>query len=289
MVRFFFTNTLGIGLGPMIAAIMRVLEFCPPQKDVRFMVTGLSQLVLALASTAAVALYYPRLDDVDDYVETESFEVKVVARSSTTSMLQKVVVIGCMVNTFIRAFVTSGVEGATSLLLETEYGWHPSKIGIAIGATFLCCFPAKLMIDFFKQHLTVFRWIQLLCSISIFGSVFLFRRSWFFLISADVLLFPSLYLSDGMVRGLMQQYALPPGSILDQNHTTLWAMLLNSLGRYLGPWMARALLERGDQNAYAMLQVSLTAAFWVVFEVMVVRSANSEEMKLLETRSASSS
>jgi len=176
-----------------------------------------------------------------------------------------------MLSTFIRAAVTSAVEGATSLLLEMEYAWHPRNIGIVIGATFLCCLPAKLAIDSSKAALTVFQWIHILCSISIIGSLLLFRRSWFTLLLADVLLFPSLYLSDGMVRGLMQQYALPSGSVFDQNHTTFWAMVLNSCGRYLGPWTARCLLEKANQTSYAICQSMLTAAFCVVFEVMVVR------------------
>jgi MFS family permease len=283
MVRFSYTNILGIGLGPMIVATMRILHVCPSEKHPGSVIIGLSQLALSLAPTVAVAMYYPRLDDVDDFMETESFEAQVASRSSTTLVLQKVVLIGCMIDTFLCALVTSAVEGATPLLLETEYGWHPNHIGIIIGAVILCCYPARTFIDLFKRRLNAFQWIKLFCCISIVGSSFLFRRDWRCLIMADILLYPSLYLKNGMVTGLMQQYALPSGSKLDQNLTTFWAMLITSLGRYIGPCIARSLLDRGNQNSYAMLQLFYMGVFWIVFELMVVKSIQSKDMQLLET------
>lgn len=281
MTRFMFVNTLGIGMGPMIAAGLRVLHFCPPGQPGRFELVGQAQLILA--TVALLSLYfYPNLSGVEDYVDLDH---KGTARGPMTNLLkqpdtpesqkrdfaQKVIVCGCMLATLVRAMVTSGVEGATSLLLETEYMFAPSMIGLIIGATFLCCVPAKFMIDAGKSRLTVTEWIRLLCGVSLIGCILLFRQNWRFLIAADVLLFPSLYLSDGMVRGLMQQYALPAGSILDQTGTTLIAMLLNSTGRFLGPWMARLLLETVNQRGYALLQVVLALIFLVVFELTIVR------------------
>jgi hypothetical protein len=282
MARFFFVNTLGIGLGPMLAATMRVLDFCPKNTPPRFELAGVSQLVLAVGALMAVSLFYPRLQDVEDFVKTENDMARAYTPRGTPrgAALQKIIVIGCILATCIRACVTSGVEGATSLLLEVDYEWDPESIGVVIGAAFLCCFPAKTFIDIFYHHLTPFQWIQALCSISLVGALLLFRHTWPTLIMADVLLFPSLYLSDGMVRGLMQQYALPSGSYFDQNHTTLWAMLLNSSGRYFGPWMGRFLLDKASQTAYASLQVLLTISFWIIFEAMVVRPARAPELKL---------
>lgn len=285
MTRFMFTNTLGIGLGPMIAAGMRLIEFCPPGMPVRFELVGQAQLVLAAVALGSVLLY-PNLEDVEDFVEgadspisrtssaTQLYTPSRLPSSGSlaakNSYMQRLIVCGCMFSTCIRAMVTSGVEGATSLLMETEYHFQPQTIGMIIGATFLVCFPVKLFIDCSKQSMTVFQWIRALCFVSVCGSMLLFRYNWHFLILADVLLFPSLYLSDGMVRGLMQQYALPTGDILDQTGTTLWAMLLNSFGRFCGPWLARWLLERVNQSGYAALQIFLAVVFWVMFELTIV-------------------
>jgi hypothetical protein len=268
MTRFLFVCTLGIGLGPMIAAGLNLLDFCDAAHPMHFELIGQSQLVLAAMALFSMLIFYPHLDDVHDYVG----EVGSAANSPSpdSSTLQTVILVGCMICTFVRAMVTSGVEGATSLLLETEYGFPQTDIGIIIGGTFLFCLPMKCMIDLTRKHMSVFQWIRLLSCISIVGSIILFRRMWYGLVIADVLLFPSLYLSDGMVRGVMQQNALPSGTCLDQTGTTFWAMVVNSLGRFMGPWFARWLLQRVQQTGYAILQVLLAVAFWAIFEFMIV-------------------
>jgi len=272
MIRFWFVNTLGIGVGPMIAAAMRLLDFCPPGHPPRFELVGLGQLVLSAVSLCSVLLFYPKLHDVEDFVVADS--VAVAAGRATPS---RMFVCGCILSTCVRALVTSGVEGATSLLLETQFGFPQQDIGVMIGATFLCCLPAKAALDFSRQRISVVQCIRTLCGVSIFGCCFLFRNSWYCLIFADALLFPALYLSDGIVRGLMQQYALPPGSLLDQTGTTLWSMLLNNIGRFLGPWLARGLLQKVNQTGYAGLQLFLALVFWFVFETMIARPLCSSE------------
>jgi hypothetical protein len=269
MTRFMFVNTLGIGLGPMIAAGMRMMEFCPLGQPPGFELVGLAQIVLSGASLISVLVFYPNLKDFASTVEAD--DCRAAEQSPRSGILQRLIVIGCMLSTLVRAMVTSGVEGATSLLLEISYGFPRHVIGIIIGATFLACFPVKLAMDSRRSRLTVYHWIRGLCGISVIGALLLFRRDWAWLITADVLLFPSLYLGDGMLRGVMQQFALPTGSILDQTGTTLIAMILNSVGRFLGPWVARLLLEDVNQTGYAALQVFLAILFWVVFELMIVR------------------
>jgi len=274
MTRFWFVCTLGIGVGPMIAAGMRLLDFChvQPAHTPRFDLVGLGQLVLAAVSLCSVFLFFPKLDDVEDFVATDSCAV-----TSGSAPVNRLFFCGCMLNTTVRAIVTSGVEAATSLLLETQFGFSQQDIGVMIGATFLCCLPAKAALDYSRQRTTVSQCTRALCGLSIFGCCFLFRRSWYCLLFADALLFPSLYLSDGIVRGLMQQYALPPGSLLDQTGTTLWSMLLNNTGRCLGPWVARGLLQKVNQSAYAGLQLFLALVFWVVFETIIAPTHSSAE------------
>merc|ERR1719272_1639108 len=108
-------------MGPMIAAGLRLLHFCPPFLPGDFQLLGQAQLI-----TAGVALlsvyFYPDLKEVGDCVElldADSAAGGQVAPRST--LAQRVIVCGSMVSILIRAMVTSGVEGATSLLLETEY------------------------------------------------------------------------------------------------------------------------------------------------------------------------
>merc|ERR1712232_370190 len=99
------------------------------------------------------------------------------------------------------------------------------------------------------------------------------------LLGADIVLFPTLYLSDSLCLGIMQRRLLARGSCFDVNNTTIWSLLVVSIGRYLGPCVARrdmddALARATDvsehgQNAYAAQQVLASVFFLVFFEVAV--------------------
>lgn len=268
MTRFVFVSTLGVGLGPMIAAASHLLDFCPAAGLApRFELVGLAQIVLAGTALLCIVLFYPRLDDCEDFSQCTITGPELQESCQWT---QRVIVCSCLVNTLLRAIVTSGVEGATSLLLETEYHFAPHEIGLLIGVTFLCCFPVNFIVEAGRQRFTEFTWIKALCLISILGTLLLFRRSWRSLVVADMLLFPSLYISDGILKGVMQQYALPMGSALDQVGSTFWSKLMNSAGRFIGPWVSRYLLENVNQTGYASLQVVLTLVFGIVLELAII-------------------
>lgn len=274
MTRFVFVSTLGVGVGPLVAALMHLLDFCPEGGSPRFELVGHAQLVLAGAALFVILMYYPRLHDVEDFSEDALAGAQL---QESTRGPQTVIVCGCLLNTFLRAMVVSGVEGATSFLLESEYKFALHEIGIIIGLTFLCCIPVDFLIETGRPMLSTFSWIRVLSGASLLGTSLLFRYTWQSLIYADIVLFPSLYLSDGILKGVMQQYALPMGSSFDQVGTTFWAKLLNSAGRFLGPWVARYLLETINQTGYAVLQVVLTLAFCIILEVMVILPARTVE------------
>jgi len=279
MTIFALVSTLGIGLGPIVAACLRLLDFCPAGGPPRYELTGLAQFMSSGFALIGVIAFYPRLDDVEDFSQDSNLaSLRLGPEPSYTK--QTCIVCGCILTTFLRAMVTSGVEGATSLLLETEYKFELYQIGIIIGATFLCCLPFKFMMDHIRERFTVFEWIRALCSMSFVGSCLLFRRSWQSLVLADVLLFPSLYLSDGMLQGLMQQHALPDGKLFDQTGSTFLAMLLHSAGRFFGPWIARILLDKVNQTGYAALQIMLVVAFWVIAEILVIKPAGAVECQI---------
>merc|ERR1719375_1633822 len=84
---------------------------------------------------------------------------------------------------------------------------------------------------------------------------------------ADAILFPSLYISDGLVMGIMQQHLLPRGSFWDANYTGLWyGVFAIGIGRSVGPPAARWLITQGGQNEYAVLQVVICSTFLLLFE-----------------------
>lgn len=272
MTRFLFSVTLGIGLGPIIVSFMSMLNFCPGVLDdsvtnlaTDFEVLGITQLVFASISLGSVLMFYPDLQEAADFVETSQ------APPQDKVVKQKVIILACMVNILMRALISSGVEAGTAMLLEEDY--RNRDVGIIIGVAFLVCLPIKLLIDWEKVRLSVFQWIRLFCGVSLIGTVVLLHRSRLALIFSTVLLFPSLYLSDGMIRGLAQQHAAPTGSCLDQTGTTLLMMLTIAAGRFCGPWVSRTVLQKTNQTYFAMLQIVLSSIFWLVYEAAVVKPA----------------
>jgi len=268
MTRFFLANCLGLGVGPIIASFMEMLSVCPLSLLPRFELVGFAQLILAGASVSSVLLFYPNLEDVEDFVDSYS---KTDILQSRTDWRKRLIICTCILNSLLRAMVVAGVESGSSLLLEMEFKFPPRTIGIIIAATFLCCWPLQVCIESTRHSISVIQWIRTLCIVSIIGSLLLFPHTSHGLVFAGVLLFPSMALSDGMIKGLMQQYALPTGSYLDQTGAALWHMLLFRSGRFLGPWVVRSLLQNVNQEAYAVVQMFLATLFWLVFEAMIVQ------------------
>merc|ERR1712100_520295 len=79
------------------------------------------------------------------------------------------VVVGCLMMSTIRAFVCSGLEGATSLLLEATYHWDERSVGLAISATALCMIPLKTLHNVLHDRLTVTAWIRIMSLSAVFG------------------------------------------------------------------------------------------------------------------------
>ena len=66
----------------------------------------------------------------------------------------------------LRAFIVSGVESATSLLLQDRFGWNDGSIGFCIGLTFCLTVPAYLL---HRQYHGRFQDISLLRVYTIVG------------------------------------------------------------------------------------------------------------------------
>merc|ERR1719362_116247 len=76
--------------------------------------------------------------------------------------LQSKAVLVCtgLVMNALRGFVISGLEAATSLLLEEEFAWRRRDIGVVIGICFLSCIPVKALYENLKGELKLTQWIR---------------------------------------------------------------------------------------------------------------------------------
>jgi len=273
MAWFFLANMVGKGLGPLMASVTEMMRIC--QAGPRgFETVGFMQVAVALGALVAVVAFQPCLAGAQDF---SSAGLAITVRDRVGSPRKIIILSACLAMTLTRSAVVSGVEVATALLLEIRFGWTAAPIGGVIGATFLLSIPLKLTHWTLANRMPVTLWITLLSSIALFGSLLLFDwASMLFgggdkvLIIADMLLFPTIYLSDGLINGVMQQHCLPDGSCFDVNHVTLWAGIAsNGVGLFLGPWVARWCVQVGSQNLYALWEFMLSLLFLLIFRFVV--------------------
>ena len=92
------------------------------------------------------------------------------------------------------------------------------------------------------------------------------------LVLADSVMFPALYLGEGLTRGLMMQFA-KENAVFSVNLSSFLAIVLNNVARTLAPWFSRLNLSVGDpsygQNLFALCQLTCCGLFLLVFEAGV--------------------
>lgn len=288
--RWVFSGMLAIGLGPVIAALEQEIEPCKGG-GTHFELAGHVQVIVALGSMTAVAWLHPDLADCSDCMNSDSEDENEPASpaspASSSTLLgerwkRRLVVCGCLCMASMRAFGVSAIEVVIAMILEEQYDWDQRVTGLTIGAVFLCCIPLKILHSLVSDSLGVVSWIRLLAGFAFMGSWLLYASAGKFLpisamhiggaqqlIIAGVIVFPTFYLSDALSSGLMHQHVLSNGSLLDGNHAQLWYNLMQGLGRFLGPWLARASVQAHGQDSFAAQQMAVTLAFLCIFEGLV--------------------
>jgi len=246
----------------------------PQDAALNFTHVGFAQLVIILGAMAAASLYHPRLEDVPDRMEEEP---NLTPGEATEPRRKCLLICGCLLLCWLRAFEVAGVEVAMASFLESDYDWDSRAIGLAIGVVFLCCIPLKITHVACGDKLSGVLWIWILSGTSVVGCSLLFSSGcavmlrWVWtscdlrLILAGAVLFPSFYLAEALTCGIMHQHVLPKGSWFDGNHTQLWYFLAQGIGRFLGPWAAR----RVGQDTFATHQMITCFVFFFIFESMV--------------------
>ena len=63
------------------------------------------------------------------------------------------------------------------------------------------------------------------------------------LVLADAIMFPALYLGEGLTRGLMLQFAKDT-TVLSANPASFLAIVLNNCARTVAPWLSRKHISR---------------------------------------------
>jgi len=173
-----------------------------------------------------------------------------------------------------RAFGIASLESGLSYVLEVTYGWEMTRVGAATSFTFISCVFLKIAYDQFKSALTIGSWLRIWVWLSLVGVLMLHPKvsySAHMLLLACVITFPTLYMSGGLISGIMQNHCLPAGSFLDTNTSIfLSEMGANILGRCGGAPLARWALKQGGQQQY-FVQQTATCALAVILTEIVLR------------------
>ena len=262
MSRFAMANMLGIGFGPLVSSAALFFG-----GEGSFDSISMAQLCIALAAFFAMFLLWPREIEINS-------ELPQLEPTRDDLQKRRLVVCGCLLMSTTRQLVCVALEAGTSLVLERRYGWDLQPIGVVIGLLFLGCIPLKAIHLKFKHKLSPVAWIQLLSYTAIFSSLLLFDfipdMSLLTLLLADGLMFPTLYLTDGLSVGILQQHVLPRGFCLDANTSMLWfGLMANGIGGF-GAWLARKTIQSHGRDSYAVQQLCISCCFLGIFYIAVL-------------------
>lgn len=280
--RWVFSGMLAIGLGPMVASILQMIE---PERGVApdFVPVGFAQMMVIVGALGAVVLYHPDLSEVEDHMSEAggSGGALGLLLPEENASIRRVLIIGCLLMGMLRGFGVAAVEVVMASLLEDKFHWDQRATGVMIGGVFLCCIPLKVVHKTVGTRLTVAQWIRLLSATAILGCSLLYSQTCQFLqgvvnvscagtlVVAGVVLFPTFYLGESLACGTMHQHVLPAGSVFDGNHCQLYYNIAQGLGRFFGPWTSRFVVQIAGQNSFAMQQMGICILFVFIFESAV--------------------
>lgn len=272
MIRFYSVITLGVGLGPIIAAAMKGLDPCHGAPPI-YSTAGLAHSVLSLAAFVAVAWLLPCLAQEPQHV---ALAVKAASPPEQTG---PTAVLASLAMSVTWCFIAAGLEGASSTLLGESYGCSQASIWLAIGATLLTCNPLWLFYLHSEDLLSRATLARVLAGAGLVGGVLLFHAPRFTgerlilrseavaLLVTDVFLFPTLYFSESSVSEVRSDKSQPSGSLFGASSFPLIAIFTcDAVARFFGPQFAQLAIEVNVRTMYAVLQVVAVIAYMVAFK-----------------------
>lgn len=301
--KIYFSSILGMGLGPVVAAVSRgsslfALEYLrESQVGFSFSSVGAVQAFLLAPLFCLGACRFPKMTETWDWQESDrslsnSHGIQFVQSSSETranvGVWKKVALCACVVFSMLRAYVWMGCEVASVMILEVEYGWSVTSSGLAVGMTFLGVIPLKIIFSSLIGHFRTSTWVRILLGSGVVGSLFLFefvchgmappgphRRMWcvITLLFADLLMYSPLGFATGLVDGIGLQSCAKKGVWQVSNYLMWTSLAIDCVGRGAGCVMARYMVDTGGRNLYAFQQATAILLMWVLAEICILHCA----------------
>jgi len=221
--------------------------------------------------------------------------VKEIARKPMSQLLPpwsvRLQILGVLLVAGLLHFMVSGLEVASVMVLELEFGWNASRAGVITGITFLLGLPLRRLLNMAKgsgasdaKTVAVVRSLLLINALS---CVLLFR--WLcqalapgkpggvvcvgLLLIGDMLFYNSAMFAQALLRGIAMQCAQDPGEgPFDITNIVLgWAVFVDLVARPIGAPLARArLASAAGRDGYALQQLVVLVIAWACAEVLVL-------------------
>jgi len=277
-----FWQSLGLGFGPMLAGTVIFLDQTksnsglPPLHHVGAVITVVQLLAMILVWAACPAKLEAWVAPPSSTSETRPASSDSLASPLDHSpRTQLCFLFSCFLLNGLRAYAIASAEVGTSLLLEISFRWDRHLIGFMIGSAFLACIPLRGIYSSIRHKLDLVAWLRIFSLIAAWGALLTFSRAARFfpdgmqLVVADCVMFPALYLGEGLTRGLMCQYTRQH-AVLTVSRACCFLVWFANLTCVLAPWIARASIASGmGQDLYAFSQLICCLLFFTCFELGV--------------------
>jgi len=266
-----FYKVLGVSLGPLASSAGYFLDFCPRSAAPRFGVVGGVQFIVVTSVLLAIILFYLPVDSQAIKTTTAPIETqKLPSRYS-------VVISGFMMGG-MRFWVSGSVQGGTPLLLERSFAWSISEIGVITGMAFLLILPVWTAYRSIGEHMNRIIFIRMLASISVLGTVLLFKApshllpKGLTLVLGDLMIFPPIFIVAGLTQGMMMQQVSSESDSRFLNHTTLglaygmFGCVCYGTGAVQSRWVI-GVGGLSGQDIYASIILCCCICFFAIFEI----------------------
>ena len=286
---------IGMGIGPAVSSALGYLaSFSSEPSTVKTRVLNLAAFQVGVVLAEVISAI--RLPDTSDLtIIQRDTKVSSVGKLDECEAIdcpaltaRRKTVIAGMIVCALRAFVSSGLEAGTAMILQKHYQWKLSVIGYAIGACFLCIIPVKAAYAAADSLCSQRSWIRMLMLLSLAASAFFshtvrslvspsFAESGVAILSVDAIVFPCFSVANGLVYAITLKSVLPQGSYFSLPNVLICSSILTDcIGRGAGPPLARWYLSMGGRNggqdAYAMQQFGVTLAAMCLSECFLYTS-----------------
>ncbi|CAE7453872.1 unnamed protein product, partial [Symbiodinium sp. CCMP2456] len=258
-LRLFVAGCLGLGAGPLVSSLATATAKIVPCSSDLDGSEGMLAL-LALIPWMQLCLLLPPLPSLEQMPDCRTAGGKSGARAAVVCL--------CLAMLVLRNLSLASLEVGTAELFQSKYDIQPGLAGLLCAIIVFTALPVQLLYERLQVGKQSRVSLQSMLWASLAAGCFLIFENFATFYIASMLFFPMMALSSGIVMARMQDYVMPDGSLLDRNTTTLLGLVMaDFLGRGFGPISARYGIALGEQQGFAMTQITYAAVSVVLFMV----------------------